>query len=184
MYPPRKFAKYKSLLFSALAGIFLLVAVFVIFPQVTGRSPANTAQSDIITLTAGIKNMHGNQSLNAEGGGYARLSNEQVLLARIPPKSMQKDGGIYSEWGPVHIFPANKEITLGPPYDLFVISYTNMPSSICVKLVPGLHQNFEAIFIGSQPNPLKTGARVALSPAEVVRHCSAAKTVHVDFVSK
>lgn len=157
----------------------LAIAAFIIFPQVQASNRANTEQTNITTLAAGIKNLYGATR------NYNGVSATVVNQARIAPASM--NGGdpaataLSSSWS-ADVAIAPSAAVAGPPAipagRAFTITYSAMPSEVCTKLVPGLLQNFEAIQVGST-NLTKTTA-----PGAVVTACNAgAGTVDVVFTS-
>ena len=90
----------------------LAIAAFIIFPQVQASNRANTEQTNITTLAAGIKNLYGATR------NYTGISATVVNQARIAPASM--NGGdpsattLSSSWsGDVAIAPS--AAVAGPP---------------------------------------------------------------------
>lgn len=133
----------------------LAIAAFIIFPQVQASSRANTEQSNIMTMAAGVKNLF--------NGRYAGLTDGIAIDGNIVPASMH-DGAstITSSWG--------GDATLAPSgtgNTLFTITYTALPTEVCLKLVPGLVQNFESITL-----PAGTITRDSTA-ADIVGACQA-----------
>lgn len=136
----------------------LAIAAFIIFPQVQASGRANTEQSNIMTMAAGTKNLF--------NGRYADLTNSVATTGNIVPRSMYDaaaPGTITSSWG--------KSVVLAPVTatpSLFTITYNDLPSEVCLKLVPGMVQNFESITLGAAP------INRSSTPAQIVTACQAA----------
>lgn len=117
----------------------LAIAAFIIFPQVQASSRANTEQSNIMTIAAGVKNLF--------NGRYAGLTNTVAIQGNIVPASMVSGSTINSSWGTA------VQLAPGSPTTMFTITYNNIPTEVCLKLVPGLVQNFERITLPAAPAP-------------------------------
>lgn len=146
----------------------LAIAAFIIFPQVQDSNRANTAQSNLISMSAGIKNLYGATR------NYATLTTEVANQAGIVPASM--NGGdktataITSSWSaPVAIGPGT---VVAGVAQTFTITFQAMPGTICAKLVPGMLQNFKAIYVPASATTPLTG-----DPATAVAACG---TILVD----
>lgn len=149
----------------------LAIAAFIIFPQVQASNRANAEQSNIQTVTAGIKSLYG-ATRNYDG-----ITEGVVNQARIFPASM--NGGnfgltspITSSWSaPVTVTPVGTA-----PARQFAITYDAVPSEVCTRLVPGLAQNFEIVTVGTAT--VKAAGSTAVDPGAVVTACaSGAQTV-------
>lgn len=122
----------------------LAIAAFIIFPQVQASNRANTEQSNITTIAAGVKNLYGATR------NYSSVTNGVVNTARIFPPTM--NGGVFGSTTPItSSWSETVTVAPGPSTDLFTITYAAMPTEVCTKLVPGLVQNFEAVTVGSTP---------------------------------
>jgi len=160
----------------------LAIAAFIIFPQVQASNRANTEQSNITTITAGVKNLYG---ATREYGG---LSATVVNRARIAPPSM--NGGAFatattlsSSWsGDVQVGPSTINGDLGnAPFRYFKLRYLAMPTEVCTKLVPGLAQNFEHVIVGA--TDVKTASTQPVA-GTIVTACQGTNgVVDVQFVA-
>lgn len=148
----------------------LAIAAFIIFPQVQAGSRANTEQSNITTITAGVKNLYGAKR------DYTGINAETVNKARIAPSSM--NGGDFatattltSSWN------GDVAVAVGADPKTFTVAYADMPSEVCTRLVPGLLQNFTGVGFGADAAAAVTDAEgtTALNgqsnPGAVVTSC-------------
>lgn len=161
----------------------LAIAAFIIFPQVQASNRANTEQSNITTLAAGVKNLYGATR------DYAGVDAEVVNQARIAPPSM--NGGDFaattlsSSWsGDVEISGSDAAgaAATAAGTRLFRIAYADMPAEVCTRLVPGLSQNFQTVLVGA--TTVKS-ATVAPDAGAIVTACQGTGGVvdSVTFVS-
>lgn len=156
----------------------LAIAAFIIFPQVQASNRANAEQSNITTITAGIKNLYGATR------NYTGIGNGVVNQARIFPASMNGGdftaaGGdaVTSSWsGAVTVAAVGAD-----PARQFSITYADMPSEVCTRLVPGMLQNFESIAVGTGDTPAALDDDA--TPGDIVAACNAADAVTVVFTS-
>lgn len=127
----------------------LLVAAFVVYPQVRDRNQANTEVSNLTSIKANINNLYASR-----GGNYADLETSTAVQARALPSSMV--GGNFvsgtpaAAWGgavdvgsaadPANAAPANART--------FGIQYTNVPEGVCLGLVSGAATNFTQVSVG------------------------------------
>lgn len=139
----------------------LAIAAFLVFPSVQASSRANTEQSNIMSTAAGVKNLYSGRY----GTAAAQDLTGQVNQARIFPSSM--NGGDYaaatvinSSWG--------TPVTVTGNVGTFDIDYSGMSPAVCLKLVPGLLQNFEAIDVSGAALTRQS------TPGDVVTACQSA----------
>lgn len=126
------FSLIELLLVIAIIAI-LAIAAFIIFPQVQASSRANTERSNINTIAACAK--------SAFNGRYTGLSNATAISAECAPSSMVSGvDGITSSWG--------QPVTVTGAPTTFTIAYDALPKSVCLKLVPGLLNNFDSVAVG------------------------------------
>lgn len=124
----------------------LLVAAFVVYPQVRDRNQANAEVSNLTTIKANINNLFASR-----GGNYSDLDEGVANQARAIPTSM--NGGdfpaaapITSSWGAsVSITPTTYN---GNANRAFEITYANVPEGVCLGLVSGAGGNFVDIEVG------------------------------------
>jgi prepilin-type N-terminal cleavage/methylation domain-containing protein len=156
----------------------LAIAAFVIFPQVQSSQRANTAQSNITAITAGLKSLYGATR------DYGTLTSGVANQAGAVPVSMNggntsSSASLVTPWNGTAVISGSDAAgaaatAVGTRY--FRIVLDAMPSSICVKLIPGLVQNFKTVLIGT--------TAVTSDPAATVAACSATPTVTATFVSE
>jgi prepilin-type N-terminal cleavage/methylation domain-containing protein len=156
----------------------LAIAAFVIYPQVQSSSRANTEQSNITSISAGIKNLY------ATTHDYATLTGGIANQAGVIPPTM--NGGnatstatLSSAWsGAVTISGSDAAGAASTAVGTrqFRLVYAAMPSAVCIKLIPGMVQNFKAILVGTTP--------ITSDPAATVSACSTTPTTSVTFISE
>jgi prepilin-type N-terminal cleavage/methylation domain-containing protein len=156
----------------------LAIAAFVIYPQVQTSSRANTEQSNITSISAGIKNLYGTTH------DYATLNNGVANLSGVIPPTM--NGGnatstatLVSAWsGAVTISGSDAAGAASTAVGTrqFRILYGAMPAGVCIKLIPGMVQNFKTILVGTTP--------ITNDPAATVAACSTTATTPVTFISE
>ena len=145
----------------------LAIAAFIIFPQVQAANRANTEQSNITTMAAGIKNLYGATR------DYSTITPAILIQAKIAPSSMY--GNVA---GATELTSSWSQSVLVDPVGTtqFSITYSAVPSEVCTRLVPGLLANFQAVTVG--------GTTVtANNPGGVVGACAASAAPSVVFTS-
>lgn len=154
----------------------LAIAAFIIFPQVQASNRANAEQSNITTITAGIKNLYG-ATRNYTGVGNPVVNQARIFPASMNGGSFASDAPITSSWsGAVTVAPGT-----GAPPRQFTITYADMPSEVCTRLVPGMLQNFVSIAVGDGATPAALDDDA--TPGDIVAACNAADAVTVVFTS-
>ena len=143
----------------------LAIAAFIIFPQVQAANRANTEQSNITTMAAGIKNLYGATR------NYDQIAARTLIQARIAPSSMYANNTaattLTSAWsGDVAVAAS------GTNNSQFTITYAAVPSEVCTRLVPGLIANFQSVTVG-------TTVVSAQNPGAIVGACSPASNAAV-----
>lgn len=115
----------------------LLVAAFVVYPQVRDRNQANKAITDMTTIRANVTNLYASR-----GGRVTGLNNHVARAAKIFPASMYPDPSLslaYSPWGSLvslTVFPA--------PYGtmaqgtVYMMIYNDVPPGVCLPLINGV----------------------------------------------
>ena len=152
----------------------LAIAAFIIYPQVLAGNRANSEQSNLTAMTAGLKILYGTTH------DYSTLTNLIANESRIVPSSM--NGGnfaattISSGWdGSVVLAPGS-----AAPSPTYSITYSAMPSDVCAKLVPGASHNYIGVYI-----PAAAASPIATDPATIVAACSTStNVVDVKFVGQ
>ena len=124
----------------------LLVAAFVVYPQVRDRNQANAEVSNLTTIKANINNLYA-----SKGGNYTGLTNTVALNARAYPQNMVIAAGAdpvanpaaaAAAWG-----GAVTTVVNAGSARLFDITYAAVPDGVCLGLVSGAAGNFENITV-------------------------------------
>lgn len=114
----------------------LTVSAFVIYPKVRSGQVARQEVEVILAAVSSIREMF-------PRGDYTNLSNQVAVDANLFPASMVGVGdSITNRWdGAVLLSPADRSPRL------FRLTYRNVPSDVCVKMVPLLAQHFRGVSI-------------------------------------
>jgi len=129
----------------------LLVAAFVIYPQVTHSNRVNAEISNLTTIQANMRGMFASQ-----GGYYSSLPADSTAVlnaARVFPRSMNGGdysaaGSIQNAWGGAVILTATGSAHQGVPAGRgFSISYSKLPSAACVDLVTRSVKVFKVVHV-------------------------------------
>lgn len=147
----------------------LLVAAFVVYPQVRDRNQANAEVSNLTTIKANINNLYA-----ARGGNYAGLSNEVAVNARVFPQNMvvgdaTDADAVQASWG------GTVTVDEGTTPREFTISYTNVPDGVCLGLVSGAAGNFTDIAVGTGSSGIIDGDG-QFDPGAAASACAAEAT--------
>lgn len=163
----------------------LLVAAFVVYPQVRDRNQANTEVSNLTTIKAGVNNLYA-----AKGGNYTDLAKPIANQARVFPASMNNGTytagqAITSSWGGDVDIAANTAAQGGFAANrTFRVTYVAVPNGVCLPLVSGAAGNFTSIQIGAAAG---AGAEVISStgfdPAAAAVACAGAPNPTITFTS-
>lgn len=151
----------------------LLVAAFVVYPQVRDRNQANAEVSNLTSIKANINNLYA-----ARGGLYTGLTTDVANAARAFPQSM--NGGVYaagtaisSSWGGTVTTAVNAAAVAGIPANRsFNITYTNVPAGVCLGLVSGAAANFQSVVVGTTETIVAVGAARQFDPAVAAGACN------------
>lgn len=149
----------------------LLVAAFVVYPQVRDRNQANAEVANLTALKANITNLYA-----SKGGNYTGLTTGVANQARAFPSSM--NGGVYtgsasitSSWGNAVAVGVGS----GTPPRTFTVTYTTVPAGVCLGLVSGAASNFQDIQVGSVD--VMPGTPGSFDPAAAAGACANGATV-------
>lgn len=161
----------------------LLVAAFVVYPQVRDRNQANAEVSNLTAIKANITNLYASR-----GGNYDGLTTDVANQARAFPSSM--NGGSYTAGTTINAAWGG-EVTVeeGTNNRLFEIEYTAVPDGVCLGLVSGAASNFQQVEIGgtgvftsgSTETPASAGGQ--FDPAAAAAACAAANNQTIKFIS-
>lgn len=150
----------------------LLVAAFVVYPQVRDRNQANAEVSNLTAIKANITNLYA-----SKGGNYAGLTNLVANRARAFPSSM--NGGDFATSTPTVTSAWGQNVTAvassGAAPRTFEITYTNVPAGVCLGLVSGAAGNFQDITVGGVD--VMPGTPGSFDPALAAQHCANGGTV-------
>ena len=125
----------------------LLVAAFVVYPQVRDRNQANAEVSNLTAIKANITNLYASR-----GGNYGGLNRGVANQARVFPSSM--NGGVYTAgadittaWGGgVWIGrESNSTDDVVNGERRYSIRYEGVPAGVCLGLVSGAASNFQDV---------------------------------------
>lgn len=169
----------------------LLVAAFVVYPQVRDRNQANAEVSNLTAIKANITNLYASR-----GGNYGGLNTGVANQARAFPSSM--NGGTYTAaaainaaWGGAVLVgdAATPSSAVAAGGRQFGISYDSVPDGVCLGLVSGAASNFQQIKIGgtgvftkeSTETPASEGGQ--FDPAAAAAACAAANNPTITFIS-
>lgn len=147
----------------------LLVAAFVVYPQVRDRNQANAEVSNLTAIKANVTNLYA-----SKGGNYAGLTNTVAVQARVFPSNMTTSTGSTSStansaWGgTVAVVAAGTGTSANRE---FTVTYSTVPSGVCLGLVSGAAGNFKQIRVGS--TDVMTGTPASFQPATAATACNA-----------
>lgn len=156
----------------------LLVAAFVVYPQVRDRNQANAEVSNLTTIKANINNLYASR-----GGNYADLNNTIAVQARAFPQNMvvgaaTASDAVQAAWGGV------VTVNEGATAREFTITYNEVPAGVCLGLVSGAAGNFSQVLVGSTALIPTTGANVGkFDPGAAAGACAAGAAQTVIFTS-
>lgn len=155
--------------FIALASI----GIYAVYNKVTTTAKANTENTNLQTVRAGIKQLFGSQK------NYTGLTSDVVRNARISPQGMHTGGAsglVNSFGGDVVIVPQALGGTEG-----FRITTNSIPGDVCVKLATGAGASFDQVTIGGTVVKA-VGSNNQINPIAVTVQCDA-DTVDMVFDS-
>jgi hypothetical protein len=167
---------FKLLVLGVLA--ILLVAAFVIYPQVQSSNRANMEAQNFSAMSAKIS------SLFATGSRFERLNNTLAMNARIFPDTMREGvtdpAEVKSVWGG----SVTNEGVPAYNYTQYWVTYENVPSADCVKFANAIVGGVEALNVGGMQ--IKYGADATegwapgeIRPENIAAGCSSAQTVTI-----
>lgn len=154
----------------------LLVAAFVVYPQVRDRNQANTEASNLTSIKAGVNNLYA-----SKGGNYTGLTAGVANQARVFPASMNQGtytdaAPITSSWGGTVAVAVNGAATAATrtPGGViaanrsFTITYSSVPDGVCLPLVSSAANNFQGVTVGTTEVLTSTG----FDPARAAAACT------------
>lgn len=120
----------------------LLIAAFVVYPQVRDRNQINQELTNLTAIKANVS------SLYASRRNYESLNTGIANQARVFPSSINggdyRDGaGLTPSWGgSIGIGPYPVAIGGYGANGTYMISYTDVPQSVCLGFLSGAAPNF------------------------------------------
>ena len=161
----------------------LLVAAFIVYPQVRDRNQANAEVTNLTTIKANITNLYA-----SKGGNYDGLLVATAFNARAFPTNMQATAtGGTAPWG------GAVTVAEGTTPRLFDINYTAVPAAVCLGMVSGAAGNFEQIVVGGEEVLTSDGTAAGtaanasaggqFAPDAAAAACNAAATADITFTS-
>lgn len=183
--PQRGFSLVELLLVLGVLAI-LLVAMFVVYPQVRASQQASREASHAIMLQAGIRSAFAPRSQYAALGAMNSGQGEAfVNRSRIAPATMN-DGDssvntLKSSWGPVLVHTNTGSYAGYGPNRMFVIRYMEVPRAACVDFVTNTISKFDVVRLNTTTdNTYMTPETFTVE--KVVTGCKAADTIEVVFL--
>jgi hypothetical protein len=170
----------------------LLVAAFVVYPQVRDRNQANNEASNVRTIQSNIRGLFWSRGRYAgvgNGRGAAAGPDKGIAnAARVFPATMNngdysRDADVTSSWGGLVWVWQRPAVTLPsgsyPAARTFGLLYEAVPSSVCVPFVSAVASGFVGIAVNSQEVLTAEG----LDINRLTESCGADTTVTVMFTS-
>lgn len=156
----------------------LLVAAFVVYPQVRDRNQANKEIVNLSVIRANVNNLYASKPSN-----YTGLTNQVALDAKVFPSDMAPPGATEatSAWG------RRVEVTSDNPSGqrFFRTRYQGMSSNLCNLIVPSVAKDYEEIVVYlSQGGGLILNKESSIS--DIINVCSSDEqgTLDIVFVAK
>jgi prepilin-type N-terminal cleavage/methylation domain-containing protein len=156
----------------------LLVAAFVVYPQVRDRNQANKEIMNLSVIRANVNNLYASKPSN-----YTGLTNQVALDAKVFPSDMAPPGATQatSAWGqPVEVTSDNPS---GQRF--FRTRYRGMSSNLCTLMVPSVAKDYEEIVVYlSQGGGLIINKQTSIS--DIINFCGSDEqgTLDIVFVAK
>lgn len=166
----------------------LLVAAFVVYPQVRDRNRANTEVMNLAAIKTAVINVYASR-----GGNYTGLKNDVANQARVVPATM--NGGDYgpsvslkSTWGQdVTIGAVSTQINVPsvvPGNRSFRIIYAQVPQSICLGMITAASGNFFKITVNGVDLIASQDGVIGFSPQKAAEACAAETNEQVAFYAR
>ena len=142
----------------------LLVAAFVIYPQVQSSNRANAESLNFSAMSAKISSLYATSPSN---GRFRTLTNAVAMNARIFPDGMREGvtnpANVKSVWG------GTVTVAGVPEYDYaqYWVTYEDVPSSDCIKFATGIVNGVEALNVGGLQVKFGVDANEGWVPGEI-----------------
>lgn len=170
----------------------LLVAAFVVYPQVRDRNQANHEASNVRTIQSNVRGLFWSKGRYAgigNGRGAAAGPDKGIAnAARVFPSTMNngdysRDADVTSTWGGLVWVWQRPAVTMPsgsyPAARTFGLLYEDVPSNACVPFVSAVASGFVGVSVNSQEVLTAEGLNVA----RLTESCAAASAVTVMFTS-
>lgn len=147
----------------------LLVAAFVVYPQVRDRNQANAEVSNLTAIKANVTNLYA-----SKGGNYKGLDNTVAVQARVYPSNMTTLAGTGSGTSTANSAWGGDVTTVagaGTNPRTFTVTYTAVPAGVCLGLVSGAAGNFSDITVGGTTVFSGTAPNRSFDPGQAAARC-------------
>lgn len=159
-------------------GLLLVVVGVVWWTQRTPKDPVDVAQTSNEQIQESVRDFY--------QGDYTLLDQTTLQEKKLLPDGikMRPDANqMVSQWGPVEIMGSNATGTTQPPYDHFIIVYSNIPQQACPALAAKMMAQYPKVWIGQSP-PKAVEAEVAANAAQAEAFCKKSPTVSIMGLGK
>ena len=150
----------------------LAITAFMIYPKVSSSNNAQTEASNINTIKASVS------SLYSSSPDYNGLTTEVGIKSKIFPDTMVNTAGtaaLNTFKGPVTL-ATSAESPSGVADSAFTISYEDVPSAECVKIVSAVASNFYKVTVGGTAVKETTAGSAGTSSVDVAKLTAACAT--------
>lgn len=124
-----------------------VVSAFIVYPKVRDARYVDIEAKHIGQIYASVKNVYTGQP------NYSGLATTAVAMpAQFFPDDMisKKITWAISSWGGYVVVDANDVSPSGLAASSFVISYSDVPDSVCIRLITAVEDAFYNIYISNQ----------------------------------
>lgn len=150
----------------------LAITAFMIYPKVSSSNNAQTEASNINTIKASVS------SLYSSSPDYNGLTTEVGIKSKIFPDTMVNTAGtaaLNTFKGPVTL-ATSAESPSGVADSAFTISYEDVPSAECVKIVSAVASNFYKVTVGGTTVKETTAGSAGTASVDVAKLTAACAT--------
>lgn len=133
----------------------LIVAAFIVYPKVQASQRAQAESNNIATIQTAIK------ALYSSASSFTGLDNTVAVRAKIFPDNMLSGSG--SSATPINVFKGKVTVgqsSWGPSQtggSSFTISYENVPTAECIRIITAVGGNFYTVGVGATGNVKAAG---------------------------
>ncbi len=169
---PRGFSLIELLLVLGVLAI-LLVAAFVVYPQVRDKQIVNRELTSLRMMTVGIQNMY------ASRRDYTGLNFNVVVQAKLVPEHMRNSAGRAQglNGAVIQFAPYGESDTTlvsGERRTRFRVFYPVLPAKYCVPLVQGVLEFSDSVYVGGSTISFDASHHISKEdgPDTVVSRCA------------